>query len=430
MRRGLIALLLLALSVAVFARHAFYEDLLDEDDTSTLAVSQQDMEKTAFWFPVRTEVKIKRDNTKVSVLKKHQIKQDEPEKDVIKFVNYYKHIGGKAQYQKPAGWVQNLEGDERGIPAVESSPAPTFAIRKLGIEVEVLGKDESIDDSVYHKSIVGISPKQSEVMFFVPLLAKELSLYSKEFLAKIPLKKIVLASNLRFKTTGINSYLQPRTAVPVYKSGTLYLDPKPKVAHRLSHNIHHELYHMIDYSVLGNQYDKDDEFSKLNPVGSKYGNGGHQRQFRGSNNMDRDPVTYVSQYSVASVLEDKAETFARLMNENMSMENASDGVVKKKINLIKKRLGEFHSSINNQFWAKVGDHKNFYSKYFVDPTVQMTTSDVLKASGQTEETKPTVVRKPSVSQPQKTTPVKQRSPLVRKNAKYPLVVPKTDEVNE
>ncbi len=79
----------------------------------------------------------------------------------------------------------------------------------------------------------------SDINFYLPLIALEFSLYPKEFIKKIKLKKLILADTVVFHTL---SYEQYRAALPDYEPDTLgfVFSCKERNIKYIRSMIHHE----------------------------------------------------------------------------------------------------------------------------------------------------------------------------------------------
>lgn len=95
-----------------------------------------------------------------------------------------------------------------------------------GIEIAVVPPDGRWRDPYYGSNIRGVSPKLTHCLFYEPLLRAGLEIYPSEFLTKSGLKKIVLCGKMHYLK-------QSRKAIPVNKTGMLYLDPEPEIIYYL-----------------------------------------------------------------------------------------------------------------------------------------------------------------------------------------------------
>ena len=111
-----------------------------------------------------------------------------------------------------------------------------------GIKFSVVSPHEPLHDSVYGYKIRATPPKLAHCLFYQPILVAGLRLYPPEFVKKSGLKKIVLCGDLHYLS-------QPRKAIPVDRSGTLYLDSGPEIVYYMQNVLHHEYFHIIDMAI-------------------------------------------------------------------------------------------------------------------------------------------------------------------------------------
>ena len=164
------------------------------------------------------------------------------------------------------------------------------------------------------------------------IIAKNLNIYSKEFLKKINLKYIVMCENLAI--SGINA-----AGIPDSEMKTLILDLKfnEKYFERV---IHHELFHII-YDSFDNLFD-DKEWKKLNKKNFQYA-----ACSTCTKKIDLDTYKktngFFTEYSKSTPSEDMAEVFSHLIKSQYKKSN--DKVLNKKVEFIKKKL----KKIDNTF---------------------------------------------------------------------------------
>ena len=164
------------------------------------------------------------------------------------------------------------------------------------------------------------------------IIAKNLNIYSKEFLKKINLKYIVMCENLAI--SGINT-----AGIPDSVMKTLILDLKfnEKYFERV---IHHELFHII-YDSFDNLFD-DKEWKKLNKKNFQYA-----ACSTCTKKIDLDTYKktngFFTEYSKSTPSEDMAEVFSHLIKSHYKKSN--DKVLNKKVEFIKKKL----KKIDNTF---------------------------------------------------------------------------------
>ena len=164
------------------------------------------------------------------------------------------------------------------------------------------------------------------------IIAKNLNIYSKEFLKKINLKYIVMCENLAI--SGINT-----AGIPDSVMKTLILDLKfnEKYFERV---IHHELFHIIDDS-FDNLFD-DKEWKKLNKKNFQYAACSTCTKKIGLDTYKKTNG-FFTEYSKSTPSEDMAEVFSHLIKSQYKKSN--DKVLNKKVEFIKKKL----KKIDNTF---------------------------------------------------------------------------------
>ena len=150
------------------------------------------------------------------------------------------------------------------------------------------------------------------------IIAKNLNIYSKEFLKKINLKYIVMCENLAI--SGINA-----AGIPDSKMKTLILDLKfnEKYFERV---IHHELFHIIDDS-FDNLFD-DKEWKKLNKKNFHYTACSTCTKKIGLDTYKKTNG-FFTEYSKSTPSEDMAEVFSHLIKSQYKKSN--DKVLNKKV---------------------------------------------------------------------------------------------------
>ena len=163
------------------------------------------------------------------------------------------------------------------------------------------------------------------------IIAKNLNIYSKEFLKKINLKYIVMCENLSI--SGINT-----AGIPDYLMKTLIIDLKfnQKYFERV---IHHELFHIIDD---GNEelFDEN-EWIKFNNQDFKYANCSICTKKVGLDTYKKTNG-FFTEYSKSTPSEDMAEVFSHLITNKYKKSN--DEILNKKVKFIKSKLNEIDNS--------------------------------------------------------------------------------------
>lgn len=222
---------------------------------------------------------------------------------------------------------------------------------------------ETLVDEHFQQDIKGTRPRLAHCLFYQSLLVAGISLYPPEFVRKSGLKTIMLVDKLHYST-------QPRKAVPVFRTGTLYLDPAPEVIAYLQDVFHHEYFHMIDTRMAEeglfvsrrSRQDKiiDPEWEALNVLTFRYGSGGSRNRqpdgFIGMGSVERG---FLNSYSMTAVEEDKAEVFAGLIRHPGAMFEAADPILKAKSLELARRLVLFCPAMNEHFWKHVAAHEPY-----------------------------------------------------------------------
>jgi len=178
------------------------------------------------------------------------------------------------------------------------------------------------------------------------LLSKEHVMYPGQFLVAVGVKTIYLCEELRYNA-------QRRRDVPDLASGNLYIDVGDRAARRKRHSFHHELWHMVDYSLNGNDFDVCDQaWGALNPKGFKYGSGGkHMRTDSTSSQLSSAPSSeFLNRYSTSSVAEDKAEIWAALMCYQHVL---TSDALRSKARLLQQRAHSVCSEMDEEWWRRV-----------------------------------------------------------------------------
>ena len=215
---------------------------------------------------------------------------------------------------------------------------------RLGVDITVADKN-----LVYRwvgGRLVAKAPTPAEWRPFATLLDQELRPYSRTFVKKTHLKRIVLCRDLRFGG-------QNRSAVPDFARGILYLDcqqnrGRPVFSRRV---IHHEYFHMVDKIDDGKLFE-DNTWQKLNPAGFKYGKGGHTMRDPKAALSSTGSPGFLNRYCTSGVAEDKAEVFAYMMVEYRHVEARAetDAVIRKKMARMKALVKAFCKDLDDGFW--------------------------------------------------------------------------------
>jgi len=163
------------------------------------------------------------------------------------------------------------------------------------------------------------------------IIAKNLNIYSKEFLKKINLKYIVMCENLSI--SGINT-----AGIPDHLMKTLIIDLKfnEKYFERV---IHHELFHIIN-DGFKDLFDED-EWKKFNEPNFKYTDCSTCSKKLGLDTYKKTRG-FFTEYSMTIPSEDMAEVYSHLITGSYKI--SDDKILNKKIKFIKDKLNEIDNT--------------------------------------------------------------------------------------
>jgi hypothetical protein len=220
------------------------------------------------------------------------------------------------------------------------------ALERLGaaLDIACLAASMSFAVESSHGEIAGRAVSPSALERYVTVCVPEITLYPVELVDWLGLRCIVICEGLSYAG-------EPRAAVPDLERRALFLDANRNwPTHYVRSVVHHELFHMIDYVDDGVLYD-DGSWSSLNVSTFKYG---RKPGVEGAPGYG-DVPGFLSEYSMSSVEEDKAEVFALLMvdHEQVSRRALVDGVLSRKVGLLKARLYRSCPRIDHEFWRVV-----------------------------------------------------------------------------
>lgn len=183
------------------------------------------------------------------------------------------------------------------------------------------------------------------VLYF---LRKEFAKYPAALLRRSGIKRIVLCKEL--KNAGVRI-----AGVAVERNASIYVDSTTKVgdeAHR-RRTLHHELFHFLDFAqhpdVMHNP-----AWQAANTPGFNYGSTPPAPK-PGQRNWASHPVIGIlSDYAMKALPEDRAELFAALMTNNLTLRLLvqRDANLATKVKLLKEELGRFCPDVNEAFWTR------------------------------------------------------------------------------
>jgi hypothetical protein len=281
---------------------------------------------------------------------------------------YSSALSGATTWERPANFHENEKLSKRKASMKYLQQAVTI-LSRYGIEL-LIHRGGPVEDKQYGNKVGGKHAALSHCLFYQAFLIPELALYPLDFVAKVGLRRIVLLDRLEYRK-------QPRKAVPVLKTGTLYLDPKPEALYYLQDVLHHEFFHIIDVVMRREAvrdpitkkltrkvtyYDPDAEWSAFNTPGFEYGDGGQNARgetafISGATNSDGAVQKgFLNRYSMSALEEDKAEIFAAMIRYPPAMFKSKDRILRNKAWLMRRRLEHFCPSLSAAFWTDVGEN--------------------------------------------------------------------------
>lgn len=184
------------------------------------------------------------------------------------------------------------------------------------------------------------------VLYF---LRKEFAKYPAELVRLSGVKRIVLCRDLKSGGTRI-------AGVAVEKNSSIYVDSTTQVgdeAHR-RRTLHHEFFHFLDYAqhedVMHNP-----AWEAANPPGLHYGATPPPPKPSERNWASHPYAGFLSNYSLKALPEDRAELFAGLMTNNLTLRLLlqRDQNLVTKVRLLKEELARFCPRIDEAFWSRI-----------------------------------------------------------------------------
>jgi hypothetical protein len=245
-------------------------------------------------------------------------------------------------------------------------PERTLFSQKYGTKVLVSGADAEIPlfpitirTQAGPGKIHGTQATRDKAESYWRILSSEWNVYPPELMPKTQMKHIILCENLGYEDLLVGR--QERTALPDFgltskEDFQLFLDVgkgrdnEPYVRAV----IHHEFFHIMDWCDDHN-LDKDEAWTALNPLDFEYGKGGETELNNPFTSvLSEDKPGFLNQYSTSALREDKAEVFAYMMMARDYMEKRAmrDDIIRKKMQLMEKRLQAFCPQLHGQFWER------------------------------------------------------------------------------
>lgn len=210
------------------------------------------------------------------------------------------------------------------------------------------------------------APFDEEIQIAVAHVIRELSYYPAPVLKKTGITKLVFCRDLsvRFEETRkrtVDGAEDRRTeqAVPAfatYREMAIYLDAARfvRASPRWKRSVvHHELFHLLDYRHP-NRANIDKAWRAANPPGFSYGSGGIDMQDAHGTGLRMDLRGFTEAYATASIEEDKAKLYDRLLTDpELARLVEKDEYVKKKLGILKRMLLEFAPALDDARLSRI-----------------------------------------------------------------------------
>jgi hypothetical protein len=200
------------------------------------------------------------------------------------------------------------------------------------------------------RAIEGANPPVKAVEAALPQIQRELARYPRSLVRNSHIKRIVLGSDL-------SSDGKRFAGVADRTLGFIIQVQKMGVAKFNVRGFHHEFFHVVDFAINGQAYNRDAGWALLN--------GPDFRGYRGEDGWSMlgqaaaaprtDLPGFLTLYSTSSVQEDKAEVFSFLIADPAFLQRRmeKDPVIAKKVKYLKRVLRRFCPEMNEAFFSKL-----------------------------------------------------------------------------
>ncbi|MDZ4838029.1 MAG: putative zinc-binding metallopeptidase [Candidatus Melainabacteria bacterium] len=190
---------------------------------------------------------------------------------------------------------------------------------------------------------------------YLEFLRDELAIYPVTLVNKLQLDRIVLCSHLAKldkPVSGCASMSLFPDSLPLrmlFKKNTIYLDIIYGGTMDGRVTVHHELFHAVESH--GDTWPRylDEQWPKLNPPAFRYREEAQERASKYSVDVDG----FLTDYSMESVREDKAELFSHMIVNLARVEKFArkDAFLKAKVDRMKQLMRKFCYEVNDDFWT-------------------------------------------------------------------------------
>lgn len=184
-------------------------------------------------------------------------------------------------------------------------------------------------------------------------LRKEFAKYPPALIRASGVKRIAFCRDLKSRGTRV-------AGVALEKNATIYMDSSTEIgdeAHR-RRTLHHEFFHFLDYAMHPDQdLGNNPEWAAANAPDAAYGAAASAAPV--ANWASHPAPGFVSSYARQAVPEDRAELFAGLMTNNLTLRLLlqKDSFLAAKLGVLKNELKAFCPQVDEAFWTKTA--KNF-----------------------------------------------------------------------
>ena len=221
----------------------------------------------------------------------------------------------------------------------------------FGVELVADGETFPVAESGGAIDAQNAGEKNADMVLY--FLRKEFAKYPAEAIRASGLQRIVFCRGLKVRGTRV-------AGVALEKNHTIYMDATTEVgdeAHR-RRTLHHEFFHNLDYAMYpGQDIMKNDAWVSAGAPGAVYGGAGNPQPV--PNWASHPAPGFVSNYSQKAVPEDRAELFAAIMTNNLTVRLLlqKDAYLAAKLKVLKGELQAFCPQLDDTFWTRTA--KNF-----------------------------------------------------------------------
>ena len=260
------------------------------------------------------------------------------------FLTYFQNLSNKSPYN-PNSFPEMSPEVITGIQTIFTN---------LNLNLELIKTEKIINHKNWFCKLTAVN--QDDINFYLPLISLELSLYPKNFIKKINLKKIILCNEIIINNNFGEEY---RSGIPDndYEIQAMIYSTKERNLKYIRNVIHHELFHYYYFADKGCFENSDYYWEMFNPKNFFYNNKETWNNNDLINNDFSSLNSFVSDFSKKSLEEDKAEIFSYMITSGISTNELGkkEGILGKCL-IIKKMLEDFDREDfligQNDFWNR------------------------------------------------------------------------------